>query len=99
MGLPLRAAHVELAGIVQVFGAQAGVCIELWPAGETARSCVMWLGPDHTADASGATVPQEVVAVLAGSLHVPPETLSAGQSIMAERLTVRECGLPRRVFA
>ena len=27
--------HVELAGIVQVFGAQPGVCIEVWSAGET----------------------------------------------------------------
>ena len=24
--------HVELAAIVQVFGAQPGVCIEVWPA-------------------------------------------------------------------
>jgi hypothetical protein len=24
--------HVELAGIVRVFGAQPGVCIEVWPA-------------------------------------------------------------------
>jgi hypothetical protein len=58
-------------GLLALLGLVAVVAVRLLQLRMLSRQA-----PDMPAS---ATVPQEVVAVLAGSLHVPPETLTVGQ--------------------
>jgi hypothetical protein len=66
--------HVELAGIVQVYGAEPNVCIEVWPVGATwSGTTVALVGVVDAGCVCGGCV--QDVLLMAG----PPCSACAGQ--------------------